>query len=306
MFTVHLDLPDAKAPVDEQPVSVIGSIQRKLRVLVAEDHPINLKYMSILLEKMGHEAVFCENGQEALQLLHEQTFDVVLLDYHMPVLDGMATTEAIRKLDGPVSEIKVILVTADVVNDTRKRATDVGVSEFTSKPLQAEDLQRALRRCGLLDDPGLTAEEINAPSQRGGTSPFPLSSYEVPVRLPDLSHAAVGLIDSESYREILDMMPEESLNELLKTLFEPPEGTVHVLAQSMLDMDRSATGYNAHKLKGTAMLMGLRALVKTSAQIEHIATQTEDPVPAELGQQLLHEAELTQKALRHFELRQAA
>ncbi len=306
VFTVHLDLPDAKAPVDEQPVSVIGSIQRKLRVLVAEDHPINLKYMSILLEKMGHEAVFCENGQEALQLLHEQTFDVVLLDYHMPVLDGMATTEAIRKLDGPVSEIKVILVTADVVNDTRKRATDVGVSEFTSKPLQAEDLQRALRRCGLLDDPGLTAEEINAPSQRGGTSPFPLSSYEVPVRLPDLSHAAVGLIDSESYREILDMMPEESLNELLKTLFEPPEGTVHVLAQSMLDMDRSATGYNAHKLKGTAMLMGLRALVKTSAQIEHIATQTEDPVPAELGQQLLHEAELTQKALRHFELRQAA
>ena len=306
VFTVLLDLPETKAPVDEQPVSVIGSIQRKLRVLVAEDHPINLKYMSILLEKMGHEAIFCENGQEALQLLHDQTFDVVLLDYHMPILDGLATTEAIRKLDGAVSEIKVILVTADVVNDTRKRATDVGVNEFTSKPLQAEDLQRALRRCGLLDDPGMTVEELDPSTLRGGTSPFPLSSYEMPVRLPDLSHAAVGLIDSESYREILDMMPEDSLDELLKTLFDPPDGTVHVLAQSMLDKDRAATGYNAHKLKGTAMLMGFRALVKTSAQIEHIATQTEDPVPAELGQQLLREAELTQKALRHFELRQAA
>jgi two-component system, sensor histidine kinase len=306
VFTVHLDLPEAKAPIEETPISVIGSIQRKLKVLVAEDHPINLKYMNILLEKMGHEAIFCENGQEALQLLAREPFDVVLLDYHMPVLDGLATTEAIRKLDGPVSEIKVILVTADVVNDTRKRALEVGVNEFTSKPLQADDLKRALRRCGLLDDPGMTVEEIDPAALRGSSSPFPLSSYEVPTRLPDLSHAAVGLIDSESYREILDMMPEESLDELLKTLFEAPEGTVHVLAQAMLDRDRTATGYHAHRLKGSAMLMGFRALVKTAAQIEHIATQTEDPVPADLGQQLLREADLTQKALRHFELRKAA
>ncbi|MFP8779490.1 ATP-binding protein [Hydrogenophaga sp. RWCD_12] len=306
LFTVRLDLPETKAPVEEQPTSMLSTLTRKLRVLVAEDHPINLKYMAILLEKMGHEAVFCENGQEALELLARDSFDVVLLDYHMPVLDGLATTEAIRKLDSPVSEIKVILVTADVVNDTRKRATEVGVNEFTSKPLQSDDLQRALRRCGLLDDPGMTVEEIDPATLRGSTSPFPLSSYEVPVRMPDLSHAAVGLIDSESYREILDMMPEESLDELLKTLFDPPEGTVHVLAQAMLDQDREATGYNAHKLKGTAMLMGFRALVKTSAQIEHIATQTEDPVSPELGQQLLREADLTQKALRHFELRQAA
>jgi hypothetical protein len=306
VFTVHLDLPEAKAPVEEAPISVIGSIQRKLKVLVAEDHPINLKYMSILLEKMGHEAIFCENGQEALQLLAREPFDVALLDYHMPVLDGLATTEAIRKLDGPVSEIKVILVTADVVNDTRKRALEVGVNEFTSKPLQADDLKRALRRCGLLDDPGMTVEELDPASLRGSSSPFPLSSYEVPTRLPDLSHAAVGLIDSESYREILDMMPQESLDELLKTLFDAPEGTVHVLAQAMLDRDRAATGYHAHRLKGSAMLMGFRALVKTASQIEHIATQTEDPVPADLGQQLLREADLTQKAVRHFELREAA
>ncbi|MGM9426972.1 ATP-binding protein [Hydrogenophaga sp. MI9] len=305
VFTVRLDLPETKAPVDEPPTSVLSTLTRKLRVLVAEDHPINLKYMAILLEKMGHEAVFCENGQEALELLARDSYDVVLLDYHMPILDGLATTEAIRRLDGPVSQIKVILVTADVVNDTRKRATEVGVNEFTSKPLQADDLKRALRRCGLLEDPGLTVEEID-PATLRGTSPFPLSSYEAPVRMPDLSHASVGLIDSESYREILDMMPEESLDELLKTLFEPPEGTVHVLAQAMLDQDRAATGYNAHKLKGTAMLMGFRALVKTSAQIEHIATQTEDPVSPELGQQLLREADLTQKALQHFEMRQAA
>jgi two-component system, sensor histidine kinase len=308
VFTVHLQLPETGAPVEEQVSASSENTTRKLRVLVAEDHPINLKYMNILLDKMGHEATFCENGQEALQLLAQETFDVVLLDYHMPVLDGLATTEAIRALKTPAADIKVVLVTADVVNDTRKRALEVGVNEFASKPLQADDLRRALARCGLLDDvPHVTGfSSTLAPLGPRNISPFPVSSYEMPVRLPDLGHAASGLIDSESYAEILSMMPEDSLGELLKTVFEPPEGTVHVLAQAILDQDRATIGYNAHKLKGTAMLMGFRALVKTSAQIEHIATQTEEPVSAELGQQLLRDSALTQKALQQFDLREAA
>ncbi|MGS5088860.1 response regulator [Hydrogenophaga sp. A37] len=280
---------------------------RKLRVLVAEDHPINLKYMHILLDKMGHQATFCENGQEALQLLEQETFDVVLLDYHMPVLDGLSTTEAIRALKTPAANIKVVLVTADVVNDTRKRAMEVGVNEFASKPLQADDLQRALARCGLVDDAPHATGFSSTPAPLGprSVSPFPVSSYEMPVRLPDLGHAAAGLIDSESYCEILSMMPEDSLGELLKTVFEPPEGTVHVLVQAILDQNRAAIGYNAHKLKGTAMLMGFRALVNTSAQIEHIVAQTDEPVSPELGQQLLRETALTQQALQQVELRLA-
>ncbi|MDO9033491.1 MAG: ATP-binding protein [Hydrogenophaga sp.] len=303
VFTVRLQLPEAQAPAEEHVSATDSGQTRQLRVLVAEDHPINLKYMSILLNKMGHEATFCENGQEALQLLAMHTFDVVLLDYHMPVLDGLATTEAIRRLDGPASQIKVILVTADVVNDTRKRALDVGVNEFASKPLQADDLQRALARCGLLDEPGHSSL-LGALNTRA-SGPFPLSSYELPVRLPDLSHSAAGLVDTESYTEIVAMMPEDSLDELLKTVFDPPEGTVHVLLAALAEGDRSAVGDNAHKLKGTCMLMGFRSLVKTSAQIEHLATQTQEVVPVALGQQLLREMELTQKALRHFELRQA-
>ncbi|NWF47702.1 response regulator [Hydrogenophaga sp. D2P1] len=303
VFTVRLQLPEAQAPTEEHVTASDSGQTRQLRVLVAEDHPVNLKYMSILLNKMGHEATFCENGQEALQLLALHTYDVVLLDYHMPVLDGLATTEAIRRLDGPASQIKVILVTADVVNDTRKRALDVGVNEFASKPLQADDLQRALARCGLLDEPGHSSL-LGALNTRA-SGPFPLSSYELPVRLPDLSHSAAGLIDTESFTEIVAMMPEDSLDELLKTVFEPPEGTVHVLLAALAEGDRAAVDYNAHKLKGTCMLMGFRALVKTSAQIEHLATQTQEVVPVALGQQLLREMELTQKALRHFELRQA-
>ena len=299
VFTVTLHLPETTAPDDgaESQTADLDS-GRRLRVLVAEDHPINLKYMAILLEKMGHDATFCENGQQALDLIQTQPFDVVLLDYHMPVLDGLATTEAIRRLDGPASQIKVILVTADVVNDTRKRALEVGVNEFTSKPLQAGDLQRALGRCGLLDDPDHPLPGMSVHRLSG---PFPMSSYEMPVRLPQPQDVPAAVIDAESYAEVMSMMPEDSLGQLLKTVFEPPEGTAHVLLEALRDGDREAVHYNAHKLKGTAMLMGFRAIVRSSAELERLSQDSTQPIHVSLGTQLRRDLELTQAALRQLE-----
>jgi two-component system, sensor histidine kinase len=298
VFTVMLDLPEAATPEPERISQLDPQYTRRLKVLVAEDHPINLKYMNILLEKMGHDAVFCENGQEALEILQrDQAFDVVLLDYHMPVLDGLATTEAIRAMEGPASQIKIILVTADVVNDTRKRATEVGVNEFTSKPLQAADLHRALLRCGLLEDPSIPETAVLLRP----TSPFPLSSYELPVRLPE-SPSMSSLIDLESYAEIVSMMPSETMCEMLDTVFEPPDGTLPVLQAALIEGDRDAVGYNAHKLKGTAMLLGFRAIIRTAAQIEQQATQTTDPLSPDWVEQLQRDLEATRRALRQYEL----
>ncbi len=299
VFTVTLHLPPTEAPDEVADGAIVNNGSgRRLRVLVAEDHPINLKYMAILLEKMGHDATFCENGQEALELLDSQPFDVVLLDYHMPVLDGLAATEAIRRLDGPASQIKVILVTADVVNDTRKRAMEVGVNEFTSKPLQAADLQRALGHCGLLDDPD-RPQASNSVQRLSG--PFPMSSYELPVRLPQPQEAPSAVIDAEAYAEVMSMMPEDSLDELLKTVFEPPEGTAHVLLEALREGDREAVHYNAHKLKGTSMLMGFRAIVRSSAQLEALSQDPQQPLHISLGVQLQRDLELTQKALAQLE-----
>lgn len=297
VFTVILDLPEAATPEPERISQLDPQYTRRLKVLVAEDHPINLKYMNILLEKMGHDATFCENGQEALDLLQSQSFDVVLLDYHMPVLDGLATTEAIRTMPGPASQIKIILVTADVVNDTRKRATEVGVNEFTSKPLQAADLHRALLHCGLLEDPSIPETAVLFRP----TSPAPLASYELPTRLPE-SPPMSSLIDLESYAEIVSMMPTETMYEMLDTVFEPPEGTLPVLQAALLEGDRDAVGYNAHKLKGTAMLLGFRAIIRTAAQIEQQAMQTAEPLSPDWVEQLQRDVDATRRALRQYEL----
>jgi signal transduction histidine kinase/ActR/RegA family two-component response regulator/HPt (histidine-containing phosphotransfer) domain-containing protein len=285
MFTVHMVLPETEAPAQPVLSGESAGPSRQLRVLVAEDHPINLKYMNILLDRMGHEAVFCENGQEALQLLARMTFDVVLLDYHMPVLDGMATTAAIRALEGPNKDIKVVLVTADVVNDTRKRALDVGVNEFASKPMQAQDLQLALQRCGLLD--ALTPLDGD-----------PATVSETCEPEPEVLNAMVSdLVDTDSYAEIVAMMPADSMDELLGTLFEPPEGSVHVLLASLAEGEATQIAYDAHKLKGTAMLLGFRALARTSDEIERLAREDRAALPYELGPQLLIDMAGTQQAL---------
>ncbi len=289
-FTVTLQLPAAEAPTDavDSRTSVLTS--RRLRVLVAEDHPINLKYIHILLEQMGHDAVFCENGQEALQLLQREPFDVVLLDYHMPVLDGLATTQAVRASDGPNRDVKIVLVTADVVNDTRRRAQEAGVNEFTTKPLQASDLRRALIRCGLID-PAIEPEETAPVS-----GPPPEASILLRMdQLPD------ELFDRDSYAEIRAMMPADTLDELLGTLFDPPAGTVPVLLAALDQGEATEIAYQAHKLKGTSMLMGFRAIVATAAWMERLA---QDGLAAEavaLKPQLVEDVRRTRDAIDRLE-----
>jgi two-component system, sensor histidine kinase len=258
--------------------------------------------MAILLEKMGHDATFCENGQEALELLQREPYDVVLLDYHMPVLDGLATTEAIRRLDSPAAQIKIILVTADVVNDTRRRAMEVGVNEFTSKPLQAEDLQAALGRCGLLDPSGLGVLSLSVHSL---PAPLPMPNFNAteppPAAQTEPAEPADLLIDTEAFGEIVSMMPPETLTEMLKTVFDPPAGTAPELLQSLANGDREAVNHNAHKLKGTAMLLGFRALARSSALLEDQSKDPDVPMHISLGTQLRTDLERTQAALQQLE-----
>lgn len=256
IFVVTLRLPRTTAPPAEKVLHLDDDAWerrrtpvRRLRLLVAEDHPVNLKYLNLLIDRMGHEAVFCENGFEALQILNRESFDVVLLDYHMPVLDGIATTREIRLLPAPAGEVPIVMVTADVVNDTRELAKAAGVTQFAPKPMQEADLRRALRRCGVLEG-------------SADTQPAPLELTSRTARSPQ------QLIDAQIHAELLTMMPGEMFNQLLDMLFKGPDGTALVLQQALAQEDLEAIVYQAHRLKGSCMLLGLRALIAVAADIE--------------------------------------
>jgi CheY-like chemotaxis protein len=115
-----------------------------LRVLVAEDHPVNRKVVGLLLQSMGHQVSFAEDGQQALTQASQCDFDLVLMDIHMPVMDGLSSTRHIRALSGERGRVPIVALTADVMSDAADQAMAAGMNAFLSKPLQKTQLQAVM------------------------------------------------------------------------------------------------------------------------------------------------------------------
>ena len=127
--------PRAPDPIDP------ASPSDALHVLVAEDHPVNRKVVGLLLQSMGHQVSFAEDGQQALTQASQTDFDLVLMDIHMPVMDGLSSARHIRALPGSRGQVPIVALTADVMNDAAEQAKAAGMNAFLSKPLQKTQLQ---------------------------------------------------------------------------------------------------------------------------------------------------------------------
>ena len=116
----------------------------KLRVLVAEDNPVNRMVISAMLASDAYEVVMTEDGQEAVEAFEADRPDVVLMDISMPRLDGLGATRAIRDLEGTGARTPIIGVTAHAVGDVRATCLEAGMDDYVPKPVQQEDILRAI------------------------------------------------------------------------------------------------------------------------------------------------------------------
>ncbi|MFN3611633.1 response regulator [Tepidimonas sp.] len=139
------------------------------RVLVAEDHPVNRKFIGLLLDKLGHQVAFAENGRQAVDLAAEGDYDIVLMDVHMPEMDGLEATQRIRTLPGPRGRVPIVALTADIVDDAEQRAQAAGMNAFLAKPVQRAQLEAVMARC-IAARAELTTP---APDAAAGTPPSP-------------------------------------------------------------------------------------------------------------------------------------
>ncbi len=156
-FTLYLPLTPCEAPVTAiaptvAPMSVAslsatepGLAGRAPRVLVVEDHPVNSMFVGVLLTRLGCETVFCENGQQALDKVQEDVFDLILMDINMPVVDGLTATRAIRAMSHPVSSVPIIVLTADVMNEAWDKALAAGATDFLTKPVEFAKFRATLQ-----------------------------------------------------------------------------------------------------------------------------------------------------------------
>jgi signal transduction histidine kinase/CheY-like chemotaxis protein len=115
-------------------------------LVLAEDNPINRKILRLQLEKLGYRVRACEHGQEALSLLAADPCDLVILDCQMPVMDGYEAARRIRAEQGPLARVPIIALTAHAFPGERERCLAAGMSDFLTKPISADELDRAIRR----------------------------------------------------------------------------------------------------------------------------------------------------------------
>jgi signal transduction histidine kinase/DNA-binding response OmpR family regulator len=124
--------------------------RRKLRILVAEDNPVNQMLINRLLEKRGHTVVVANNGREALMILEKSTFagfDLVLMDIQMPEMDGIEATAAIREREKSSGKhLPIIALTAHAMKGDEDRCLGAGANSYLSKPIQHRELFSTIER----------------------------------------------------------------------------------------------------------------------------------------------------------------
>jgi Amt family ammonium transporter len=116
------------------------------RILVVEDNMVNQLVATEILEQAGYTTETADNGQEALDRLQTENYDLILMDCQMPVLDGFETTAKIRALDNSTAELPIVALTANALKGDRQRCLDAGMDDYITKPLDAEVLYTLLKK----------------------------------------------------------------------------------------------------------------------------------------------------------------
>jgi len=145
-FSVKLELPLAEQD-KESCLATLGhdTPLPPLHILLVEDNLINSKVAQSLLEQEGHTVTTASNGAEGLERLQEEEFELVLMDLHMPVMDGIEATRAIRRLPEQHKRgIPIIALTANIMQEERNRCLDAGMDNFIAKPFTPEKLQQVM------------------------------------------------------------------------------------------------------------------------------------------------------------------
>jgi two-component system sensor histidine kinase/response regulator len=136
----------AMAATDSEVSSVSGE-EAPLRVLVAEDNEFNAQLLQMLLSRHGHSVRIAQNGTEALDLANNDDFDLLLLDIHMPGMDGFQVAKAIREHESTTGRhLPIIALTARSRKEDREMCLAAGMDDFLVKPLKADDLRTVMNR----------------------------------------------------------------------------------------------------------------------------------------------------------------
>lgn len=244
-----------------------------LDILVADDQMVNRKYMGALLTSMGHAPRFAENGEQACAEVQKKRPHLVLMDLHMPVMDGFEATRKLRR-SPEFTDLAIVALTADVFAQTRERATEAGMSAFVAKPVSVDTIQSLLTEMfrapegeRVLPPPEASAKERPLTAETAPLQP-PSQPAKRPARRRFKSGDVTAHIDMAMVGEVCVGVTVQGYRSLLQGYFSDESGSLDALLRALSGSDQEALRAAAHGFKGASANLGFAKLAALAFQFE--------------------------------------
>jgi PAS domain S-box-containing protein len=277
----YLVKPVAAAEMVEAAAAVLGSVspeglvtrhtieenRRPLRILLAEDNPVNQEVAAAMLRKRGHSVDIAENGRQAVEAVGRDRYDVVLMDIQMPEMDGYEATHAIRAMPKG-QDLPIVACTAHAMAEERERCLAAGMTACLTKPFKPYDLFAAVEGWGA-EKPAVS---------------------EVPVAVP---------LDLEEFRRTMrDAGVEDAVDGMLQVFAADAPGRLEALTQAVQAGGAKPIERAAHAFKSAAATITARPLAEALKAVELAAKAGDVDRARSLFPEVRRAAEVTLAALR--------
>lgn len=293
------------------------------KILVADDNPINLKVACRLLSQMGYKTEVANNGEEALQAVGQQVFDLVFMDLQMPQLDGLEATRRIRQRQtatprDPRYDRKIIIIamTANAMPGDREKCLGAGMDEYIPKPIQPVKIQTLIELFGKqlfvdglpISTPAAEQSQatITAAPDRSSspTTPAGSSAASLPRNAPGLA-ASASLVPPVNMERLMDFAAGDlaQLDELIEVYVTQTTSNLEKLRLMLESNEVEQSIRISHSAAGASATCGMDAMSAPFKQIEqllnsgnlHAARQVSELLPVEFGRTKSYLAEQRRK-----------
>jgi signal transduction histidine kinase/DNA-binding response OmpR family regulator len=268
---VHLFAGRSEVPA---PAMAVG--QGRLRILLAEDNPINQMVATAILTNAGHTVETAENGREAVAAVERGDYDVVLMDVQMPELDGVEAMHLIRAMPAPRGAIPIIALTAHAMSGAREQYLAMGMTDYISKPIDQAEL---LAKLGAIQ-PRETVDQRSDSVVTAIVPQAPLDLDRLHMLETHFSHSA--------------------LRKLIEIYLSGVEQTNAAIARLVADNDLSALSREAHVIGSSAGNIGIDRVKELAQALEEACQSDQHKIASRLAAELQTAASQGARALRRW------
>jgi PAS domain S-box-containing protein len=227
------------------------SQRHPLRILLAEDNLINQQVATRLLDRMGYRIDIAANGLEVLSSLNRQQYDLVLLDVHMPEMDGLEAAQKICQQWQVEERPRLVAMTANAMQGDREMCLQAGMDDYISKPVHVPDLIRALQNSSQIALPGSQPAAKTAPLQKPRSTPSKISP-----------------LDEHVWTEFQEMMGDEMMPDILGSFLKDSQIQMSSIREAAQTKNADLLHKNAHMLKSSSALFGASEFSNLCKELE--------------------------------------